>query len=185
MNINTLPGTTIELPRSMPALRTLSSSLFLTGGLTPMQVADLTNLSAQVLRNWVKRGFLSPPVNKRYSQPQFFHIAILNFLKDHLQLEVAARVIKHVNINLPGRGGDLIDETSLYHYFIEALFLTDNDIGKVDAAVKHTLQSFREPYHGARGRLTLVIRILIILHISSQIKNSAELLIRNAGLKGN
>jgi DNA-binding transcriptional MerR regulator len=178
-----MPGTTIELPQSIRSIRTLSSSLFLGGGLTLAQVSSLTNIPPHVLQNWVKRGFVSTPPKKRYTQNQFFRIAIFNILKDHMRMELIAKLIKYVNMNLPEDSTDLIDETTLYNYFVEALFLADNYyVDKLDAIINIALKSFREPYQGASKRLAIVIRIMVILYISSQIKNSADLLLRNIGL---
>jgi DNA-binding transcriptional MerR regulator len=178
-----MPGTTIELPHSIRSIRTLSSSLFLGGGLTLAQVSSLTNIPPHVLQNWVKRGFVSTPPKKRYTQNQFFRIAIFNILKDHMRLEQIAKLIKYVNMNLPDDSAQQIGETTLYHYFVETLFLTDNYyIDKLDVITNSALKSFNEPYPGARKRLAMVIRIMVILYISSQVKESADLLMRNIGL---
>ena len=182
MSIKILPGTNIEIPRSTRSIRALSSSLFLAGGLSLAQVSGLTNLPPHVLQNWVKRGFLPPPLKNQYSAGQFFRIAIINFLKDSLRIELIVKLIGYVNASLPGGSGSFMDEAVLYQHFMDALILTDSDITKLDAALKTALKSFKEPYPGALKRLATVIRIMIILYLSSQIKNTAELLLRNIGL---
>ena len=183
MGIKILPGTTIELHGSILSVRAISSSLFLADGLTLAQVSSLTNLSPAVLQSWVRRGFLPPPLKKRYSEAQFFRIAIINILKDDLQLGLIVKLINYVNMPVEGAGAAVTDDTALYHYFVEALFLADRNIDKLDAAIETALRSFREPYPGARKRIAAVIRIMIILYISSQIKESAGVLLRNIGLK--
>ena len=183
MNIKVLPGTTIDLPHSIRSIRTLSSSLFLSGGLTLAQVSGLTNLPPHVLQSWVRRGFVPPPLNKRYSQNQFFRIATINFLKDSLQIDLIIKLIKYTNINLPKGSAEIIDDTAIYHYFVEALMIADNYyVERLDTTINIALKSFREPYPGARKRLASVIHIMVILYISSQVKNSADLLLRNIGL---
>lgn len=182
MIIKYLPGTNVEIPRSINSIRTLCHSLFLTGGLTLSQVSSLTNLSPQVLQNWVRRGFVPPPVNKRYSQSQFFRIAIINFLKDNLRIDIIVKLLRYTNINSPELPAEPIDDAALYQYFIEALILADNDLAKVEISIKSVLKMFKEPYPGAAKRLTAVIRILITYFISSQIKNSGDLLLHNIGL---
>jgi DNA-binding transcriptional MerR regulator len=163
----------------MRSIRTLSSSLFLAGSLTLPQVCGLTNLPPHVLQNWIRRGFLPPPLKNQYSERQFYRIAIINFLKDSLRIELIVKLIEYVNA---GGAAGSIDDTALYGYFIEALIIADNDMAKLDAAIKTALKSFREPYPGALKRLVIVIKIMIILYMSSQIKDSAELLLRNIGL---
>ena len=181
--IKTLPGTTIELPHSMHSIRAFSSSLFAGGGLTLAQVCSMTNLPPHVLQSWVKRGFVSTPPKKRYTQNQFFRIALFNLLKDHMQMENIVKLLNYVNMNLPEGSAKKTDESAIYQYFVEALFLTDNYyLDRLDAIANIALKSFNEPYPGMRKRLAIIIRIMVILYISSQIKSSADLLLRNIGL---
>ena len=98
-------------------------------------------------------------------------------------MEHIAKLINYANINLPEGSANSIDESAIFHYFLEALFLADNYyVDKLDTTVNIALKSFAEPYPGARKRLAIVIRIMVILYISSQIKSSADLLLRNIGL---
>ena len=60
-----LPGTVLEVDGSRPeAADELFSSLFVTGGLVLSQVCQITGLEPYAVQNWVKRGFLAPPVKK-------------------------------------------------------------------------------------------------------------------------
>ena len=83
-----IPGTTLEGLRSN-ADRTdgLFQSMFLAGGLTLSQVASVTGLEPYTIQNWVKRGFLPPPRNKRYDMEQVCRIINMNLLKAVLPLE--------------------------------------------------------------------------------------------------
>lgn len=179
MKIKTLPGTVIELSPSEHSVRNLLSSLFLAGGLVLSQISSLTDLSSHVLQNWVKRGFIPPPVNKKYSKRQFCRIIIINLLKDSLQIEGIVKLIGYVNGNLSDISDDLIDDSELYCYFVETITLADMDINKLDSSIKTVFEEYKEPFPGEREKITSVVKIMSILYISSQIKNSAELLIAN------
>jgi hypothetical protein len=89
-----IPGTTLQGLRSN-ADRTdgLFQSMFLAGGLTLSQVANITGLEPYTVQNWVKRGFLPPPRNKRYDMEQVCRIIIINMLKGALPLEQICRLI--------------------------------------------------------------------------------------------
>jgi NADH:ubiquinone oxidoreductase subunit C len=66
-----LPGTVLEVDQSRPeAADELFSSLFVTGGLVLSQVCQITGLEPYTVQNWVKRGFLTPPVKKKYNRRQ-------------------------------------------------------------------------------------------------------------------
>ena len=66
-----LPGTVLAVDGSRPeAADELFSSLFVTGGLVLSQVCQITGLEPYAVQNWVKRGFLAPPVKKKYNRRQ-------------------------------------------------------------------------------------------------------------------
>ena len=64
----TIPGTTLIGERAnADRIDGLIQSMFLAGGLTLSQVSSITGLETHTIQNWVKRGFLPSPVNKRYN----------------------------------------------------------------------------------------------------------------------
>ena len=66
-----IPGTTLEGQReNADRTNELFQSMFLAGGLTLSQVSSITGLESYTIQNWVKRGFLPPPQNKRYNIEQ-------------------------------------------------------------------------------------------------------------------
>ena len=86
--IDRLPGTTIEIAVSnADGARSFLDNAFVCGGLMMSQVARLTGLEPYMIQNWVKRGFLPPPQKKLYSKRQFCRIAIINMLREGLQIE--------------------------------------------------------------------------------------------------
>ena len=88
--------------------------MFLTGGLVLSQVAQLTGLEPYTIQNWVKRGFLPPPVKKKYSRRQLCRIFIINMLRDSMQIERICRLLSYVNGRLDDEGDDIIDDSALY-----------------------------------------------------------------------
>ena len=115
----TIPGTTLEGLRSN-ADRTdgLFHSLFLAGGLTLSQVARITGLENHTIQNWVKRGFLPPPRNKRYDMEQVCRILNINLLKATLPIEQVTNLLSYLNGDLADESDDLVDDTKLYFYFV-------------------------------------------------------------------
>lgn len=180
--IKTLPGTNINLPSAGYSVDMLLSSLFLPGGLVLSQICGLTGLPPYVLQNWVKRGFVPPPVNKKYSQSQFCRVAIINSLHDVLNMESIIKLIYYVtDYKVDGCPASL-DDTALYRYFAQALLIAEKDINALDGAINTALKGFTEPYPGTRERLQAVVKAMAIFYISAQIKSSAELMVANLGL---
>lgn len=176
----TIPGTTLEGLRSN-ADRTdgLFQSMFLAGGLTLSQVASVTGLEPYTIQNWVKRGFLSAPRNKRYDMEQVCRIININLLKGALPLEQICRLMAYLNGDLTDESDDLVDDTMLYFLFVRlaarARYL-GGDKSWDDALVEVTAD-YVEPIPGAREKLIKVLKIMLTAWVSSRIKAEAEQMI--------
>ena len=176
----TIPGTTLEGLRSN-ADRTdgLFQSMFLAGGLTLSQVASVTGLEPYTIQNWVKRGFLSAPRNKRYDMEQVCRIININLLKGALPLEQICRLMAYLNGDLTDESDDLVDDTMLYFLFVRlaarARYL-GGDKSWDDALVEVTAD-YAEPIPGAREKLIKVLKIMLTAWVSSRIKAEAEQMI--------
>ena len=114
-----IPGTTLEAQREN-ADRTdeLFAPMFLAGGLALSQVSSITGLESYTIQNWVKRGFLPPPVNKRYNMEQVCRIITINMLKGALSLEQICSLIGYINGSLSDESDDIIDDSQLYFMFV-------------------------------------------------------------------
>lgn len=114
-----LPGTVLEVDQSRPeAADELFSSLFVTGGLVLSQVCQITGLEPYTVQNWVKRGFLTPPVKKKYNRRQLSRIIIINMLKSALPMESICRLLSYVNGQLDDESDDIIDDSVMYLIFL-------------------------------------------------------------------
>ena len=176
----TIPGTTLEGLRSN-ADRTdgLFQSMFLAGGLTLSQVASVTGLEPYTIQNWVKRGFLSAPRNKRYDMEQVCRIININLLKGTLPLEQICSLMAYLNGDLTDESDELVDDTMLYFLFVRlaarARYL-GGDKSWDDALVEVTAD-YAEPIPGAREKLIKVLKIMLTAWVSSRIKAEAEQMI--------
>ena len=175
-----IPGTTLEGQRSN-ADRTdgLFQSMFLAGGLTLSQVSTVTGLEPYTIQNWVKRGFLSGPKNKRYDMEQVCRIININLLKAVLPLEQIIVLMAYLNGNLTDESDDLVDDTMLYFFFVR-LAARARYIGgdqTWDDALAEVTASYVEPIPGAREKLEKVLKIMLTAWVSGRIKAEAEKMI--------
>lgn len=176
----TIPGTTLEGLRSN-ADRTdgLFQSMFLAGGLTLSQVASVTGLEPYTIQNWVKRGFLSAPRNKRYDMEQVCRIININLLKGTLPLEQICRLMAYLNGDLTDESDDPVDDTMLYFLFVRlaarARYLGGDKTW--DDALVEVTADYAEPIPGAREKLIKVLKIMLTAWVSSRIKAEAEQMI--------
>ena len=173
----TIPGTTLEALRE-DADRTcyLFQSLFLAGGLTLSQVGRITGLENHTIQNWVKRGFLSPPQNKRYNMEQVCRIININLLKGNMPLEQITKLMAYLNGDLADESDDLVDDTMLYFMFV-SLASRARHLGgdqSWDEALEKVTESYVEPVPGAREKLIKVLKIMLTTWIANLVKAAAD-----------
>lgn len=176
----TLPGTTLEGKRA-DADRTdgLFQSMLLAGGLTLSQVASITGLEPYAIQNWVKRGFLSPPVGRRYNLEQLCRIITINMLKAALTLEQICSLLSYINGDLADDSDDAIDDAVLYFMFVK-LAARARHIGgdqAWDDALAEATADYVEPYPGARDRVIKVLRVMLMAWISSRFQAQVNALV--------
>ena len=173
----TIPGTTLEGQRSN-ADRTdgLFQSMFLAGGLTLSQVASITGLESYTIQNWVKRKFLAPPQNKRYSMEQVCRIIIINMLKGALPLEQICDLISYINGSLTDESDDIIDDAVLYFMFVSLAARARHIGGTTEwgEALEEVMANYAEPYPGARKKVTQVLQIMLTAWIAARLKDQAD-----------
>lgn len=182
--MGTLPGTTVETDLSRnDAAEALLSPLFLTGGLMLSQIAQLTGLEPHVIQNWVKRGFVSPPKNKKYTRRQFCRIVTINMLKDCLRLEQITRLLSYLNGHLDDESDDIIDDSRLYTYITRLVFLAQRSpmAGREQwrAWCAQVLEDYDEPYPGARERVCRGLQVIVTAYAAARLKGEAERMLKS------
>lgn len=173
----TIPGTTLTSPRA-DADRTdgLFQSLFLVGGLTLSQVSSITGLEPYTIQNWVKRGFLSSPIGKRYNMEQVCRIININILKGAVPLEQIVKLMAYLNGSLTDESDDLVDDTMLFFLFVK-LAARARHIGGTkawDDALVEVTADYVEPVPGAREKLIKVLKVMLTVWCANQLKLQAD-----------
>lgn len=173
----TIPGTTLTASRE-DADRTEErfTALFLAGGLTLSQVASITGLEPYTVQNWVKRGFLPSPVNKRYNMEQLCRLINMNILKGTMPLDQIVKLMSYLNGNLADESDDLVDDTMLFFLFVR-LSARARYIGggkSWDEALEEVTASYAEPVPGAREKLVKVLKVMLTVWCANSLKAEAE-----------
>lgn len=172
-----IPGTTLTGERG-EADRTPErfQAMFLAGGLTLSQVASITGLEPYTIQNWVKRGFLPSPVNKRYDMEQVCRLININILKGTMPLEQIIKLMAYLNGDLADESDDLVDDTMLFFLFVK-LAARARYIGGTetwDDALEHVTQDYEEPIPGARQKLIKVLKVMLTIWMANRLKAEAE-----------
>lgn len=176
----TIPGTVLQIRREdADNVEDIFFSMFLAGGMVLGQVASVTGLEPYTVQNWVKRGFLPPPKNRRYSITQLCRIIHINMLKSVLSLETICSLLEYINGKLDEETDDIIDDATLYFLFVKlaarAKQLDNQDLW--DKALEEALSGYQEPVPGARERIEKALRIMLTAWIAARMRQTAERLL--------
>ncbi len=172
-----IPGTVLQISREEACnVESIFSAMFLAGGISLGQVANITGLEPHTVQNWVKRGFLSPPQQKRYTQRQLCRILHINMLKSALSLERICDLLSYINGSLSDEADDLIDDSQLFFLFVKLAAQARHlgDPANWEQALDQALQEYSEPIPGARDRVEKALRIMLTAWIASKMCSQAE-----------
>ncbi len=173
----TIPGTVLQIPRQdAEHVEDQFRAMFLGGDLALSQISGITGLETYTVQNWVKRGLLSPPQQKRYTLRQLCRIININMLKGVLPMERICGLLGYVNGQLNDESDDVIDDSQLYFMFVrlaarvKELYREDERESLLDAA----LAEYAEPIPGAKARVRQALRIMLTAWLAARMQQEAE-----------
>lgn len=175
----TLPGTVLSVDADRPqAAEEVFSSLFLAGGPVLSQVTQVTGLEPYIIQNWVRRGFLAPPKQRKYTRRQLSRILMINALKSTLSIEQICKLLSYINGALDDEGDDTIDDTELYGAFVlvagsvQKHGLTSES--EMNRLITDGLKDYKESIPGAKERIEQALRIMITAWRAAQLQTKAQ-----------
>ena len=177
----TIPGTILHADRrEADRIPQQLEALFFGGGITLSQVTSITGLEAHTVQNWVKRGFLTSPVGKRYTLRQLCRILNINMLRYSMPIDRICHLLSYVNGNLNDESDDLIDDSQLYFMFaklaarMKELYAPET----VEQLLNSYLDDYEEPIPGAKARVRQVLRIMLTAYLAARMMQETENMLR-------
>ncbi|MBE6834709.1 MAG: DUF1836 domain-containing protein [Ruminococcaceae bacterium] len=178
----TVPGTNIEYDGNNGMFSLFQPLIKATDGLTLGQVCTITGLEASTVQNWVKRGFVARPVNKKYRERQLARILLISSLRDCMKIDNIGSLMKAINGNANDESDDIISEEKLYDYFCEILSEIDikkPDTDDVKAIVEGVVKNYRMQDKNAYLRLRDALTVMTLTYIASRYKREADSLLEH------
>lgn len=177
----TLPGTTIEVQGIKKGCsRIMFNGIFAAGGVTLSQVSIMTGLEPHVIQNWVKRGFVSSPKNRQYTNSQFARIVIINMLRESLRIESICKLLSYINGDLINQNDDLIDDSELYHMYVDMfadISCAPIDKNSINTVAEAAAADYTETIYGARKRMKKVLQVMAYANLASNFSKTAEMML--------
>ena len=143
-----IPGTIIPLTENVRArpYDLIDAMLVVSGGLTLSQVSDITGLNGSTIQNWVKRGWVESPKQKRYGETSLCRIMIINMLRGAMRLEEIVRLMSFINGRVDDRSDDIIPDRELFTLLCAILTdcagPTSFDMSRIDSVIERELAGF-------------------------------------------
>lgn len=173
----TIPGTVLQAERTEAAqIPQQLEALFFGGGITLSQVTAITGLEAHTVQNWVKRGFLTSPVAKKYSLRQLCRILNIHMLHGAMPIDRICMLLSYVNGHLNDESDDMIDDAQLYFLFVSlaARMKELYEPGEAETLLNSYLADYVEPVPGAKERVRNVLRIMLTAWLAARMMQETE-----------
>ena len=173
----TIPGTVLQIKRADAArVDGLFQSMLLTGGLSLGQISSISGLEPYTVQNWVKRGFLAAPKQKRYDMDQVCRVLTINTLKSVLPMERICGLLTYINGDLDSSYDDIIRDSELYFLFVKLAgqareFETSEEAVRI---IDESLADYQEPQPGARDRVAKALRVMLIAWLAARMRQHSE-----------
>lgn len=164
------------------AFEPILNAMKLTGGFTLSQLSEISGLERTTIQNWVKRGWIEPPKDRRYGEESVARVLIINMLKGVMQLSNIVSLLSYVNGKVDDRSDDAIPDGELYNLLCSVTDEINNanfDIDEIDMIIAERTKDYSEPFEGGKEKLCNAIKVMMLAHISSKLKKQAEDLLEN------
>ena len=172
--LRTFPGTTVEISTAKKgASKQLFDGIFATGGITLSQLSIMTGLEPYIIQNWVKRKFLSPPVGRTYSKEQLARVAIINMLREELQIEKICNVLDTLGGDPKKQYPAVISTSELYHLYFD--MLAENAPLAFDGnEVTATAEKVAVCFNSNERLLSQILQLMLYAHKASELRDKAN-----------
>lgn len=174
-----VPGTVLPYADGQGMFAQIRPMIRLADGLTLSQVCALTGLESSTVQNWVKRGFVSRPEQKKYRERQIARILLIAALRECMPLDRIGALMTLVNGDANDTGDDIISEEQMYDYLCEV-------IGRAEAAptetepirllVAEVTADYQPPRENAAEVLRQALTVMVLAYIAGIYKREADAL---------
>ena len=103
-------------------------------GISLSQMCNITKLEPHTIQNWIKRGYIPHPINKKYYLKHLARTLLISALKECMYLEDIESLMVYINGDGDDESDDIIGEEDLYNLFTNLIEAID-DINNIESIV--------------------------------------------------
>lgn len=187
MHLEKVPGTVLPLDEyAEGTFGSIEPALRLSGGFSLSQVCSLTGLEPTTIQNWIKRGWVAKPVNKKYAERQISRILIINALRDALSLEQIVGLLARINGSVEDKSDDIIAESKLFDCLCKGMKRICASADVSDDSFRRVSELLLEDFSGTDSGKELLkesLRAMMTACCAALLKKESDALIRNIQVK--
>ena len=146
------------------------------------QITEMTGLGPATIQNWVKRGWVSNPINKRYGRLQVARILLINLLRPAMKLERIVSLLQYVNGSVDDRTDDIIPEDRLYSLLCSIIHRLEKeqrlDRESIITLIGAQLEGYEGPVPDAKSRLEDALLLMLLNIAAAMLMQQADILYR-------
>ncbi len=178
--MNYIPGTALEFNKVAKddCFSLIAPLLTVTKGLTLAQVRELTGLETSTIQNWIKRGWVKNPEEKRYGEEQVMRIILINMMRGSMQMEQIAFLMSYINGSVEDRSDDILPDRELFNILCSTIYDCENsavyDSEKLDAVIEKNIKNtnFRDDI--SKRKLRTSLRAMVLAILSTRMRDMAQ-----------
>lgn len=163
-----IPGTTVKFNDNDDSFFVFKNMISVTNGLQLNQICQITGLQTSTIQNWVKRGYVPHPVNKKYYDRHLARILLISSLRDCMKIEDIGELMYLINGDADDTSDDIVSEEGLFNYFalsikrLDIHHLTEEEIAQVIASILDDAQE------KSGETLLPAIKVMVYSYIASR-----------------
>ena len=172
-----VPGTVLPFESDSSMFARFRPLIKATDGLTLSQVCSITGLEPSTVQNWVKRGFVSRPIEKKYRERQLARILLISSLRECMQIERIGELMAIINGDANDTGDDIISEEQMYDYLCEIIGKAGEStpqISEIPLMVAEITKDYAPPTKTAAERLNTALNIMVLAYTAGKYKQQAD-----------
>ncbi|MBQ1827166.1 MAG: DUF1836 domain-containing protein [Erysipelotrichaceae bacterium] len=169
-----IPGTTVKFTDNDDSFALFKNMINVTNGLHLNQICQITDLQTSTIQNWVKRGYVPHPVNKKYYDRHLARILLISSLRECMKIEDIGELMFLINGDADDISDDIVSEEALFNYFALAIKRLDlNSITPegIDSTLSNILAEANARH---RRELLQAIKVMIYSFISLKCQNQVD-----------
>lgn len=178
--IKYIPGTVLEFDtaKNSCAFDVIKPFFALTNGVTLAQVRELTGLETSTIQNWVKRGWVPSPINKRYGERQIVRIILINSIRRSMKIENVINLMAYINGDVEDTSDDVVSDEVLFNEFCKAVYMSDTshtcDFDVISAIIAEQVTHIPDLDETGRTKLQKTLQIMTLAFLSAQLQDRID-----------